>query len=550
MTISPERQALLKQKSDEYVASMESPSSVNNYVRLSTDRLLALEAINDWSGHALAEGGEVRFTFGCDDPCCATSHECSMLAGLLQKTPVVLYPVSAFSLSEKDDLRYSYTDSTFRMLPHHDGSQADGIRIAESSHIRDPDLAMQLWVSCATESCMAYLFEQMDTHNLYLEDEERSAVRSIVTSAIQDHYSPGQVWNAMWRSVKHAAALSTRQYYNNAKAAKTIPKKIDSVLTQAAASTFPFEPFDRIASVPMGAVLTLFLHRFGIADSTTGAQVRSKLAADAALAPPEEDDEFDEGRGIVVGRFYFMQELTPLDQMVLSCFENIQLDGTEPEREDQYEGLCHIDFTLPELYAFDGNSFGERIFPMLGATPPSEADVMRHVAAAAEQEAKGAGYIDTSGWQQAFVEALAKVGVSTQLASSICRVVRYPSDPIDILNVVRRLPLPSALVAIRQDGAHVYDGFVEQSTQLAVGDLQLSIPEVNFEPVGDDKAIIAAVVEEQYDHLAEIVSTGFSHLVSCSDTAKRARLIRLIARKMIEESDRLESAEGCLPSPA
>ena len=74
--------------------------------------------------------------------------------------------------------------------------------------------------------------------------------------------------------------------------------------------------------------------------------------------------------------------------------------------------------------------------------------------------------------------------------------------------------------------------------------MQLSIPELDFEPAGDDRAIIATVVGEQYDDLAEIISTGLSHLVSCNDTAKRARLIRLVAEKMIEESDRLGSAAG------
>ncbi|MBU9212429.1 hypothetical protein [Burkholderia multivorans] len=57
------------------------------------------------------------------------------------------------------------------------------------------------------------------------------------------------------------------------------------------------------------------------------------------------------------------------------------------------------------------------------------------------------------------------------------------------------------------------------------GGLQLSIPEVDFEPVGDDRAIIAAVIGGQYDDIAELFSTGLSHLVSCNDTAKRARLI-------------------------
>ncbi len=552
MTLTPERQALLTQKRDEYVASMESPGSGIDYARVDVERLIVLEAINDWSGRALVEGGEIKLTYGCTDPCCATAEECSALAKLMhKKSPVILYPVSGFSLSNNDELRFSFAGSGFRMLPHHGGSRADGIGIAESRHIRNVDGTMQLWVACATEDCMAYLFTQMDAHNLLLEDEESSAVRGIITSAIQDHFSPGQIWNAIWRSVKDAAALSTRQYYNNAKAAKTIPNKIDKVLTWAATSSGPFEAYDRIAATPMGAVLTLFLHRFGITDSTTGNEARAKLEADAALAPQEDiDEDFDEGRGLLAGTFYFRHKFTTLDRMILSCFKDIRLEANEPTWGVQHPERGRIDFSVQDYYSFDGNAFSEELLPMLGATAPTDADIARHAAIAAKAKADGKDFVDASGWSGAFEEALVRVGISADLASRIRRIVRYPADPVDIVGIACQLPLPCGLTAIRARSAHVYNGFVEESNWLAVGNLQLSVPELNFEPLGDDEAVVSAITEESYDLAATLVSTGLIRMVRHSDEAKRAHLLRLIARKMIEEADQIapEQRPSGLPS--
>jgi len=252
MPLTPERQRILDQKSHGYIASMERDDQNTDYSRLETDRLLILEAINDWSGRRLVEGDEVTVTYSGDDPCCATMFEASELLLRLHKSPVILYPVSGFSLSDTDDLRFTRLMASFRMAPHINNSRADAIGITEASHIQDLESAMQLWVFCASEDCMAFLFHHMENHGLVLEEEECVAARRILASALQNRFSIGQVWNAIWRSVKDAAALSTRQYYNLPKAARTLPKKIDKILSVAIHDA-DFEAYARPTALPMGA---------------------------------------------------------------------------------------------------------------------------------------------------------------------------------------------------------------------------------------------------------------------------------------------------------
>jgi len=108
MSLSKERQALLKQKSDHYIASMEAPGNGVAYSRVATDKLLILEALNDWSGRLLAEGGDIKLNFGCDDPACASRFELCELLKRMHAAPVILYPVSGFTLGDDDEPRFGY----------------------------------------------------------------------------------------------------------------------------------------------------------------------------------------------------------------------------------------------------------------------------------------------------------------------------------------------------------------------------------------------------------------------------------------------------------
>jgi hypothetical protein len=535
MTLSQKRQALLKQKGDEYIATMEAPGRGINYNRIETDRLLILEAINDWSGRVLVEGGDIKLTYGCDDPSCASEYELNELARRMHSSPTVLYPVSGFSLSDEEDLRFGYRVSSYRMMSHTSESRSDAIRIVEAQRIRDVEAAIQLWAFCATEDCMVYLYHYMDSHGLFLEEGERSAVRRIITSSLQEHFSIGQIWNAMWRSVKDAAALSTRQYYNNAKAAKTIPKKIDKVL-MSAASDPNFEAYERPAATPLGAVLTLFYYRFGINDATTGAQVRAKLTADAALATPEEpdDEEFDEGRGLVRGTMFFLHQFTEFDRLVLSCFNGLRIERQEPEWDEKHV-IGRLDYSLDNVYAFNGQIFADKLFALMRVAPPSSEDIARHAAAAKEQNARIGGFADESGWSWALSEALEKGGMSSEDAGRVGLVIRYPATPDEVARIVRYIPVLAGLSAIRVDFAHVYSDFIEKSDRLCVGDFTFAIPEEHLEPDGCDRDIVIDVAARNFNHLAVLITTSILRSISCENDEQKAQLLTLVAKNLLEQ---------------
>jgi len=412
------RAAVLEEKAAAYVAKMEDAGKGINFDRVQADRLLIVEALNDWSAGTLAGGGNVRFTHSGADPTCATVAELREILGRAHQNPVLLYPVTGFLLStDADDLRYQQFEATYRLMPHSDGSRASAIKVAEAKHVSDTEACYRLWLFCATEDCVAYLEHQMDAYGLNLMEQEDTDVRRLISGFLQEQFSLGQVWNAIWRSVRHAAALSKRQYFNNAKAAKTIPKHIDKVLTQALGDP-SFHAYGRPVATPMGAVLMLFRKRFGIGDAMTGLRVREALAADANLAPAQEEDsdadyaQADEApeRVLLQGTFYFYKQYTEFDRIALSCIDDLRLEQEAPQWDDAGQ-LGYVKFTAPNLYGFNGRAFFQAVRELLGIDPPNEDEVAQRVICA-----QGDQWARATAYRALTCEALIDAGVGADAA--------------------------------------------------------------------------------------------------------------------------------------
>ena len=533
MAMTPERTALLQKKSQDYVSGFEKKGSGINFDALPTDTLLILEAWNDWSGRALAEGGDLRLVAGGADPACATVAELNDLVKRAQRIPAALYPVSGFTLSEEDTLRFSFAGSAYRMNFHEDGSRASAIGIAETKHIADVDVAMQLWVACATEDCMAYLEYQAGLHSLYLDEESQESARRIIGAHLQRQFSIGQIWNAVWRSVKDAAALSKHRYWNSEKAAKKISKKIDKVLLDASSSADAFTAYDRLEDLPPAAVLTLFRHRFGIGDTAPGPAVRACLEADHALASPDDDDEFGIGdvKHLIRGVFYFKDGVTDLDRLVLSSFKGIEFTADEPDWDDDHI-LGELSYTLETHRAFDGVGFAQKYLRTLGKEPPSEEEVQAMAVAAAKYSEETGQWADKTGYHWAYMNVLEAAGVAHEHLGRAAYAIRFSASPDEVVEVLEFLPGEFNLVGVRAESTSIYGSFSEKADVIRAAGYSFKISNESLEPEGSDDQLITGLVDKNLHNVAYLIGDSVWNSLTAPGPKQKSELVKLIAQRL------------------
>lgn len=98
------------------------------------------------------------------------------------------------------------------------------------------------------------------------------------------------------------------------------------------------------------------------------------------------------------------------------------------------------------------------------------------------------------------------------------------------------VPLPSGLRAARVDSVEVYDEFMEKNNHLAVGNFEFSIPETHFEPDGADRDLVASVVNDDSEQLADLIATSVLRSIWCRSDAQKDQLLRLIGQKLQEHA--------------
>lgn len=158
---------------------------------------------------------------------------------------------------------------------------------SDSSELR------QLWLDYAVCDGLAYLLDQCGLHNLEISAENDTEIRSILRTALQVH-SVAQIWSVIWKVVRDAASLSTREYYNKTKAAGTIPGKISRQIERIVKGDLVIKPWRRPADQPAGALGEVFYEYFGIDEGTTGLKAMEMFiehedeAIDTGIDPPLE----------------------------------------------------------------------------------------------------------------------------------------------------------------------------------------------------------------------------------------------------------------------
>jgi hypothetical protein len=536
--------ALLKEKVDDFISRMQAEKSRINFDHVPSDRLLIIEALNDWSGGALSEGGDVLMNSQGDDPACATAREWDELVTRIFNDQRLIYPVTAFvHMEDQEGITFYHHRASYRLQAHIDGSRMSAVNIAREKHITDVDACHQLWLMCATEDCMAYLQVQMDLYSLDLTKEDGDTTRRIVAGFLQNQMSPGQVWNAMWRTVKHAAAMSKRQYYNSTKAAALIPKHLDKVLTQAMGDS-TFESYDRIVTTPVGGVLMLFRTKFGVDDTTPGRQVREALAADALMAPPSvdvqpEDDEPGE-RTLIQGTFYFNSPCEGIDSVVMSCFQNVSMETTEIDWPSD-GGLGRWAFTADENFFFNSDGFIKEVLKQLGIEIPVFDQATCSALPSREEKWEfEKRYCDEMS------QLLMQVGVSKLAANHLSYGIGdslygmgYPLMADEIVSTLNGLPIVSGLAAIRLKRTTLHSDCSESQDYLTVEHFNFDIPEELFEPTGRDADMVKGLLSGDMDSVARMLADATNNSIRTRNWLANADLLEKVAQHLFDDANRL-----------
>lgn len=536
--------ALLKEKAEKYITKMEDAESSINFDRIPSDNLIIVEAFNEWSAGALGEGGSVHFTHSGDDPTCATGYELNELLTRTHVMTTLLYPVSGFVLSDEGErLCLRILEASYQLLPHSDGSRTSAVNVARAKHISGVDACHQLWLLCATEDCIAYLWYQMDLHRLQLTTEDLATTRRIISGFLQDKLSPGQVWNAIWRTVKHAAAMSTRQYYNSTKAAALVPKHLDKILTQALGDT-SFEAYDRILATPVGAVLMRFRQKFGVDDTTPGSQVREALAADALLAPPQgkdadqtDEEEVTASGSATQGTLYFSRAGTDLDKMALTFFEGVEMETVTPVWLPA-KAMGRIDFTAMDTYCFNGPAFFQAVIELLNIELPAYDEAAEHALPTSKDRLE-----HDLAYRRLVAEVLIGRGFTPLSAKEMSRAMRYWIEPKDLVTMLQGFPLSSGLSGVRFTHTSIDGSYGMRDDVLAAGILTFEFNEEYFMPQGDDLDVVASMQARDMDAVADIVTNAVARCIQCKDNLSRALFLEGVGQKLLEMAQGLKAEE-------
>jgi hypothetical protein len=489
----------LKKRAADHIARNEKDGI--DYDDQPTDRLLAIQAVNNWSGKALAEGADLKIIVGGDNPCCSTYEDLNHLMSLLHARPSILFPTSGFNLPEdpaSEGLMFGFSNSAFRLRPHINGSRSQAIGIAEARPLEDAEEAFNLWLASATESCMGYLENRMASYDLGLEKAQEGEIREIVRAALRQEFSQAQVWNVIWRSVQNAAALTSRPYYNREKAAKTILNKIKKLLEQAHKGDLELAQYDRPGYLPKSAVLALFEERFGVDDEMHGRDVLATLDAEVAEQPDDEPDFPDmEAHGV----FYFQGPLTAMDQLILKHFENTSIDEL-PEIED-FPGLVRYAFQMRSLYSFLSLDFVNDALPLIEQDENLEEHIKKIIA-------KGLPMWGQDSHRDAF-------------------------DVFDLFMFLRT-DMKISLAGCRT----TWSGQQLNGSRLDFIGGQLSVYEHKLGMGHSDAELVVAAAAGELDTVYDLIGTGVSNCVYSHNKLEHAELLRRTAERLIDEATELE----------
>jgi transcription elongation factor Elf1 len=183
----------------------------------------------------------------------------------------------AYFLKEGKVWHYNNKVAYFLVPDTSRGKGEEAFTVLTMREYSDHKAIRQLWLDYALSDCMAYLYDQCAIHRLDTSIEDDAEVSSILRTALET-FSVAQLWSVIWKIVRDAASLSAREYYNQAKAAATIPGKIKRHLEKIVKDNATLKAWTRPANQPAGTLGDVLYENFGIDEDTPGSMVMSAFA--------------------------------------------------------------------------------------------------------------------------------------------------------------------------------------------------------------------------------------------------------------------------------
>ena len=174
---------------------------------------------------------------------------------------------------------------------------------------------------------------------------------------------------------------------------------------------------------------------------------------------------------------------------------------------------------------------------MLSATEPSAEEVVRQAAKLTDDRwARASAYTALS------KEILLTAGVSEHAAGLISLATHFPIEPEEVVAMVRGIPFPSGLIAMRFDYTSLGDSYAIKMDNIAVGGYTFAVPERWLEPVGSDQEIVRTVAKGDMDALAGMLTAAIQKSIRSADTFAQSELLERIGGKLVAIAARNQAA--------
>ncbi|WP_200384863.1 hypothetical protein [Rhodocyclus tenuis] len=256
------------------IIAAENQKATIDYSTIDDDIALILIALEKATSPRLLSG-----TFRRDECRLLAPQNCDSFIQRLSAAKVILdcpakSAPDAYYLKEGSVLCRESKVAYFLLPDRCKGKNEDAFEIIASREFRDHGALRRLWLDYAVSDCMAYLRTQSNLHALETTNEAEAEICSLLRTALHT-YSVAQLWFILWKVVRDASSLSTRIYYNSARAAATIPGKIKMALEKVKKGQIAIKSWSRPDYQPAGTLGDVLCERFGIDEKTAGREVMS-----------------------------------------------------------------------------------------------------------------------------------------------------------------------------------------------------------------------------------------------------------------------------------